>query len=233
MAQKLIRMILAFWIVSAGALHAQSNPVVVELYTSQGCSSCPPADRLFSSLAGRDDVIPLSLHVDYWDYIGWEDTFADPAFTRRQKAYARAANKRMVYTPQMIIGGSDHIVGHEPAELSATLAAHSRQAPAVSLNVAESNGRVRIEAGPAPQGTGNMVVQLVRYVPEQTVSIRRGENAGRDIRYTNIVTSWQVLREWNGRNALSLSAPVSGNAPAVVIIQRAGHGPILAAARVR
>src|SRR6056297_1329329 len=83
------------------------DPVVVELFTSQGCSSCPPADAMLGELAERDDVIPLALHVDYWDYIGWADIFADPAYTRRQKGYAHATGQRMVYTPQMVIDGQD------------------------------------------------------------------------------------------------------------------------------
>src|SRR5918996_4983900 len=92
---------------------AQTNPVVVELFTSQGCSSCPPADALLAELAGKDGVIALALHVDYWDYLGWADSFASPAFTARQRAYAKKAHSRTIYTPQMIVQGEDRLVGSD------------------------------------------------------------------------------------------------------------------------
>jgi hypothetical protein len=104
-------------------------PVVVELFTSQGCSSCPPADALLAELAERDDVLPLALHVDYWDYIGWADTFASPAFTERQKLYARAAGHRTIYTPQMVIGGVDQVVGFQPMEVADLIEAHRAKPP--------------------------------------------------------------------------------------------------------
>ena len=95
--------------------------VVVELYTSQGCSSCPPADKLLAELASRKDVLPLALHVDYWDYIGWADVFADPAYTKRQRAYARVAGSRSIYTPQMIVGGKDHVIGFKPMAVAGVM----------------------------------------------------------------------------------------------------------------
>lgn len=211
--------------------HADS-PVVVELYTSQGCSSCPPADELLTEIADREDVIALALHVDYWDYLGWQDAFANPAYTQRQRNYARAAGKRMIYTPQMVIGGLDHIVGHKPRDLRAALREHAAKRSPVNLALSRRGNDVEITAQ-AAQGTGPMVVQLVRYAPEQSVSIRRGENAGRDILYSNIVTSWQNLAEWNGRNALSLRTEAPGEQPIVVIVQSEGYGAILAAERLR
>jgi len=233
MAFRPIRMIFALWLATAGALQAQTGPVVVELFTSQGCSSCPPADALLTKLADREDVIALALHVDYWDYIGWADTFGDPANTLRQKAYARAANKRMIYTPQIIVGGRDHVVGHEEDNVNRLLAENAARPVAVALTLERVSESLQISAGPAPQGTGEMDVQLVRYIPEQTVSIRRGENAGRDIVYSNIVTSWQLLRKWDGKSPLSISATVQGDEPVVVILQQSGNGPIVAAARLR
>lgn len=227
------RIAMAVALISAltGAGRADT-PVVVELYTSQGCSSCPPADALLTEISDRDDIIALALHVDYWDYLGWADGFADPAFTQRQRDYARAAGKRMIYTPQMVIGGQDHIVGHKPQDLRAALRAHAAKRSPVSLVVSRQGDIVDI-AAEAEQGTGPMVVQLVRYTPEQSVAIRRGENAGRNIVYSNIVTRWQNLADWNGYQALSLRAEVTGNQPLVVIIQSEGHGAILAAERLR
>ncbi len=125
------------WAVCAVAAFAQGtdNPVVVELFTSQGCSSCPPADAILGDLAGRDDVIALALHVDYWDYIGWKDTFADPSYTKRQRAYARVAGARNIYTPQMVVGGMDHLVGVRPMELSDLIERHNAKDSTIDLNL--------------------------------------------------------------------------------------------------
>ena len=210
---------------------AQTGPVVIELYTSQGCSSCPPADAMLHDLAKRDDVIALALHVDYWDYIGWADVFAKPEFTARQHAYARAASSATVYTPQMIIGGLDHVIGSRPMQVMDTVQAHSRKGNPVAVSLTRSGNRVQINAQPG--GRGDYVVQLVRYTPQETVSIRRGENAGRNLSYSNIVTSWDVISEWDGRSVLNLAAPAPGSDPIVVIIQHAGNGPVVGAARLR
>lgn len=209
---------------------AQTGPVVVELYTSQGCSSCPPADEMMRTLAGRDDIIALALHVDYWDYIGWKDSFGSPANTRRQKGYARAARERTVYTPQFIIGGTDFVVGARSMELMDAVA--GQRSGGVALNLSRSGNDLRIAATPV-QGRGDMVVQVVRYTPEEQVAITRGENAGRTIAYSNIVTSWDVVGHWNGQTALDMTTPVTGDAPIVVIVQDAEFGPIVAAARLR
>lgn len=212
-------------------LSAQTGPVVIELYTSQGCSSCPPADAMLHDLAKRDDVIALALHVDYWDYIGWTDVFATPEFTARQHAYARAANSATVYTPQMVIGGVDHVIGSRPVQVMDAIQAHSRTANPVAVSLTRSGDGVQIDAQPG--GNGDYIVQLVRYTPEETVSIRRGENAGRNLSYANIVRSWETISRWDGRSALSLVAQAPGADPVVVIIQQASNGPIVGAAQLR
>ncbi|MDP5086447.1 MAG: DUF1223 domain-containing protein [Yoonia sp.] len=219
-----------------GMLHAtqvmaQDGPVVVELYTSQGCSSCPPADEMLADLAKRDGVIALALHVDYWDYIGWKDSFGRPENTARQHAYAHAANATTVYTPQMIIGGVDHVIGSRPMQVMDTVQAHSRQGNPFDVTLVRRGGDVTITAPPGPRG--DYLVQLVRYIPEETVAIGRGENAGRSLTYANIVTSWDVIGRWDGRSALTLQAPAAGNNPVVVIVQQATHGPIVGAAELR
>lgn len=218
----------------AGPALAQAGgaPVVVELFTSQGCASCPPADALMADLAAQPGVIALALHVDYWDYLGWKDMFADPAFTQRQKRYARAAGAKMIYTPQMIVAGVDRMPGNQPAEVMARIAAHAAQAPRVALQVTREGGRVVIEATAEPPLQKGAVVQLVRYRPEETVTITRGENAGREVRYHNIVTEWTPVAEWPGTGPLRLAAQADGPAPLVVIVQEAGPGPVLAAARL-
>lgn len=210
---------------------AQNGPVVVELYTSQGCSSCPPADAMLHDLAKRDGVIALALHVDYWDYIGWTDVFGRPENTARQHAYARAANATTVYTPQMVIGGVDHVIGSRPMQVMDAIQAHNRQSNPVDVSLTRSGNRVTITAH--AQGRGDYVVQLVRYTPEETVSIRRGENGGRELSYANIVTSWDVISRWDGRSALAMEASVTGDSPVVVIVQQTSNGPILGAAELR
>mgnify|MGYP001791250555 FL=1 len=210
---------------------AQDGPEVIELYTSQGCSSCPPADAMLHDLAKRDDVIALALHVDYWDYIGWKDSFASPQFTARQHSYANAANATTVYTTQMVIGGVDHVIGSRPMQVMDTVQAHTRAGNPFDVNMIRRGDGVYITAD-AGEG-GDYVVQLVRYTPQENVAIRRGENAGRNLSYANVVTSWDVIGRWDGRTALALEADAAGDSPIVVIVQKATNGPIVGAAELR
>jgi hypothetical protein len=217
----------------AAALPAGAEPVVVvELYTSQGCSSCPPADEFLAMMASDPRILPLALHVDYWDYIGWADKFAQAKFTDRQRAYAKAAGSRTIYTPQLIIGGADRIEGFAPEETAERLRAHLAAGQAVRLTVTREGDKVVIRAeADAPLGEP-VRVQLVRYKPEETVVIERGENAGKTITYHNIVTSWQRLDDWAGQAPLEVTAPFDGDEPGAVIVQTSGPAAILAAARV-
>jgi len=221
----------------AGMASAQdrerTSPVVVELFTSQGCSSCPPADRLLSDLADKPDVIALALHVDYWDYIGWKDSFARPEYTARQRAYARASGEKMIYTPQMIVGGAQRVVGARAMKVVDAIAAHAAQPAPVSVSLERDEDVLSIDLQPEHDALGRMVVQLVRYRPEGTVDILRGENAGHSFTYSNIVTDWDVVREWSGEEALSFRLEIEGQEPAVVIVQQGGHGAILGAAATR
>ena len=231
MMRQIVSAACGIWLVAAQSAFGQSSPVVVELYTSQGCSSCPPADALLAELAKQPGVIPLALHVDYWDYIGWADSFANPAFTTRQKAYAKSAGERMIYTPQMIVGGVDRVVGHEPETVAAAIAQLKGQPSPVVLTVTRHGGKIVINAVANPPLDGPAIVQLVGYRPNATVAIEHGENAGLNVDYHNIVTSWDRVGEWSGQGPLSLTAP-AGKGPAVVIIQRAGPAQVLAAAVV-
>ncbi len=214
-----------------GALLAGPRDVVVELYTSQGCSSCPPADELLGKLARREGVIPLALHVDYWDYIGWKDTFGRPEYSARQKAYARAAGRRMVYTPQMIIGGVHDVVGSKPMEVLDRIEEMQKAGERVKLAIELVGNELRISAeAPRPE---RMDVQLVRFLPKARVAIRAGELAGKELEYTNIVTAWEKIGKWDGRAPLRMTRKIDGDLPLVVIIQKEGPGPILAAERLR
>jgi len=214
----------------AAPVAAKDRPVLIELFTSQGCSSCPPADALLKELAAREDVIALALHVDYWDYIGWADTFASPAHSARQRGYARAGGRKMVYTPQMIIGGVDHVVGNRPKDVARLIEAHKARAGEVDLSVSRADGRLQIDAPAAPGASGPAVVQVARFRPEATVEVRRGENAGRTLDYTNVVTQMEPVADWDMAAPLALNLPLEGDLPAAVLIQRGRHGPVMAVA---
>lgn len=223
--------LIALWAASPLAAQQGDGPVVVELFTSQGCAACPPADALLSELARRDDVIALALHVDYWDYIGWEDTFAQPDFTARQYAYSAAAGSNMVYTPHMIVGGKDHVGGVRPMTVSDLIQAHRAAPDPVTITVVTTADGYEVEAV-AQQVVSPMVVQLVTYIPHQEVAITRGERAGTVSAHYNIVTSWHVVGAWDGQAPMRFRVPPQQDQPHVVIVQQDGHGPILAAARL-
>ncbi|KRS12654.1 hypothetical protein XM53_10315 [Roseovarius atlanticus] len=208
------------------------RPVVVELFTSQGCSSCPAADKFFHKLAGHEGVIALSLHVDYWDYIGWKDSFASPAHTKRQRAYAKAADRRVVYTPQMVINGKDDVVGNRPMDVVDVIDRHRRLPRTVALELSRQGESVLVEAESLKQMDGPLTVQLVRFRPESTVHIKRGENAGRTISYANVVTEMRSLGDWDGSAPLRVTAEAGGDAPVAVLLQNKGGAGLIEAAAV-
>jgi len=220
----------ALWALSLSGAQAGDKTVLVELFTSQGCSSCPPADALLEELATRDDLVALAFHVDYWDYLGWKDTMGDPAHTDRQKAYARVAGHRSIYTPQMIVGGTEHVVGHKPMAVAGAIEQARAGLPPIALSIELVGDRAVITADPAPDLPGRMVVQLVQYIPRHNVSIKRGENAGRVVTYVNAVTNVRQLGRWDGRHGLRLRANIDTGQAVAVIIQEAGPGRVLAAA---
>ncbi len=223
---------LLLYLLTAVTISAQNSPVVVELYTSQGCSSCPPADRLFRQLAKRSEVVALSLHVDYWDYIGWKDEFAIPTNAKRQRAYAKAYGRRTIFTPEMIINGTESVVGSHVAKVVGNIEKQASQPPVAVVQLNRKNDLLSIEAT-LLHGIDHMVnVQLVRYAPNREISIRAGENAGRNLTYTNVVTSWENIAQWDGQADLSLQVPVQGPDGLVVLLQGEDFGPILAAARL-
>lgn len=217
----------------ATSLAAQQSPVVVELYTSQGCSSCPAADALLHEISDRDDVIALALHVDYWDYIGWKDPFGNPAHADRQRAYAEAGHRRSIYTPEIVVNGQTDIVGAKAMALSKAISAHSQMEPRVALKITRAGEKLNISAEKLGGVKGPMTVHMLRYTPKRVTEIKRGENAGKTIEYANVVEGWQVLQTWDGNAPLTFAAPAPGNLPAVVIIQAQNTGPILAAARLK
>lgn len=229
----------------ATALPSATLPVVVELFTSQGCSSCPPADAMLTALTGTPDVLALSYHVDYWDYLGWADNFARPEFTERQSAYARAAGERSVYTPQMIVDGQDTSVAPGPAQLMGLIDAHRYSPATVTVQRDPTDTGELIEVQPLSDLGGAVDVVLVRYAPERHVDVMAGENRGRTVLYSNVVLTLEHLSRWDGRQPLRLTVRPElmedGAWPpdtrhALLIQQMQGDealpGPILAAVRL-
>ena len=212
---------------------AGDNPIVIELYTSQGCSSCPPADKLMHELAKMDNLLPLALHVDYWDYIGWKDEFAIPWHTERQRGYAAMAGSRTIYTPQMVIGGKDHVIGNRPGEVTAHLQAHASMTSPVDVDVERNGNSLTITASSSEEFARPLFVRVVEYDKAETVAIKRGENAGKTLDYINIVQGWQLAGKWSDGGDWSGTAKAEGDNEFAVIVQVGPHGPILAAARVR
>ena len=182
---------------AAAAWADASKPVVVELFTSQGCSSCPPADRILGHLADRVDVIALGFHVNYWDRLGWPDPFATEAGTERQYAYSPVLGRRNVYTPQMVIDGRYDVVGFHAEQIKVAIAqadAMSGSRLAVGLEWREP-GRL---AYSLPAGEGRARVQLVRFARQLDQNIERGENAGRHLSYSNVVREIVEVGRWDG-----------------------------------
>ena len=220
---------------------AADNPVVIELFTSQGCSSCPPADKLLAKLAREPNVIALSFPVDYWDYIGWKDTFGSAAHTARQKAYAAARGDNHVYTPQAVIDGLMHAVGSDSTEIAAArqLAYGEKGALQVPLKLGEDGAKLHIEAGAAVPGSARSgALWLLNIKTVSTVAIGKGENSGHSITYTNIVRGMKKIGDWSGAAATyEIARPEmkSGDSDAYVILLQANAagkpGVILAAAK--
>ena len=216
----------------AGVAQADDSMVVVELFTSQGCSSCPPADALLKELSKRDDVIALALHVDYWDYIGWKDDFADPKHVERQKGYARVAGRRSIYTPQMIIDGTNDVVGNRAKDVEMLINRHKTDQATVALSVDRSGDTVTVQAERL-SGSGPLDLHFIRVDPGETVQIKRGENSGKTIDYSQIVTEWTAHSGWSGKGSYKVEFSAKGDDAVVVLAQEPDYGSILAAARLR
>lgn len=217
---------------------AEAQPQkVVELFTSQGCSSCPPADQLAEQLVNEDDsILTVLMPVDYWDYLGWKDTLASPVYSQRQRSYAARRGDRSVYTPQMVINGEEHVVGSREGQVRSALARSEPFTSEVDLKISDMVVQATVE-GTLPQGAKMATVYFLRIEDEATVDIGRGENAGRKIKYVNVVRNLQPIGMWSG-GAETFRMPKSqlnlkGDARCAILIQvedEDGPGRIIGAA---
>jgi hypothetical protein len=220
---------------------ASEPRAVVELFTSQGCSSCPPADNIIGELAKDPSIIALSMPIDYWDYLGWKDTLADARFSARQKAYSHMFSDRGVYTPQVIVNGSAHVIGSDRAGIEGAIGDTQKADGVMSVPVTMTLSGKQINVSVAASGKGPTsmhgevwICSVTREIP---ISIGRGENRGREITYHNVVRNLLKVGDWNGSSG-SWTVPLEnisrdGVDAAVVYVQdgnRENPGPMLGAA---
>jgi hypothetical protein len=220
----------------AAASEVKANPkAVLELFTSQGCSSCPPADALLTNIANRPDIIGLAYHVDYWDYIGWADTFGAKANTERQQAYAKAWNSNNIYTPQLVVNGAHDVVGSHQTDIEGAIQESALSIP-VALKVDEDGMLdVSVDGKPGEHQSG---VWLVTFIDKAQVNVERGENAGHTLAYSQVVTGRHILGMWDPTTGAHLKLPLdevlTGQSDGAVILvqgERNGlPGPIKGAA---
>lgn len=208
----------------AGELRVRPR-AVVELFTSQGCSSCPKADAMLEELDSRKDIVALAYHVDYWDYIGWADTFGSPENSALQRDYAASWGSSRIYTPQMVVNGAANVVGSKRREVDAALSAASLSIP---VGLTEHGDMLEVAIAPN-RSTSDAVVWLVTYRDRAEVDVERGENSGRTLAYSQIVLDRQVLGMWDGETGTQLKLPLAeimsdGANGAVVLVQEERDG---------
>ncbi len=214
----------------AAVAAAPGKVTVVELFQSQGCSSCPPANAILNGLADRSDLLPLNFGVTYWDQLGWKDSFADPAFTARQWEYAKSGGRGNVATPQFIVDGVGVITGSNGRRLAESIRIEGGKTPPGPA-IAVDGSRISIAAGKAAKPA---TVWLVRYDPStRNVKIGRGENGGRILPHRNVVTGLRALGTWNG-TAKTFDQPAykSAGERSAIMIQQGTGGPIIAARKL-
>ncbi len=222
--------------VSANPACAQPR-AVIELFTSQSCSSCPPADRLLVELARDPSLVALSWHVDYWDNLGWKDTFAQPAFTARQKAYGAVRGNRDVYTPQAVVNGLSQVVGSDRSQIDAAISNRRGSELTVPVTLDEAGSSLRISIGAAPaDGPRAGTLYLLPVFRSREVAIDHGENASHTIVDTNVVRAMTPLATWSGEaKSVDISLDKMGDADGYVVLLQSGSearpGVVLGAAK--
>lgn len=230
----------AFWLHSSqnaaqaeqqlGQLPANATPVVVELFTSQGCSSCPPADRVIAELATQhgDTVLPLSFHVDYWDYIGWKDPYSSAQNTLRQRHYRSSFNRNNIYTPQAVIGGIAQMNGGARTKVFREIAQQAATFNGPHITLHREGNRLKVSIG---EGQGQARIILVEYDKEHTTQILRGENRGETLTNYNVVRQFNDIGMWDG-SATKLEATLTGDRGLAILLQSKPQGAILSAANL-
>ena len=221
---------LAFATAMPAGVSAADRPIVVELFTSEGCSSCPPADAVLTQIARhRPDVLALGFHVTYWNNLGWPDPFSLQPATDRQSSYAAKRNDSTVFTPNLVVDGGESLVGADRAEaLAGIRRAQARAVTAASIRATAVGEGLRVEVG-AGQGRGTLV--LVGFDPEHRTAVARGENRGRTLIESNVVRSIRTIATWTGAPlSLQVPRPAAGDTGAVLL--QAASGQIIGAARL-
>lgn len=216
---------------SAQVLAQPAAPVVVELFTSQGCSSCPPADALLNTYASRPGIMALSFAVDYWDHLGWKDTLASAKNTARQRSYAKSLGTGNVYTPQVVVNGEYQAVGSKKSEIEKAIALAGQNRSGISLTASSDGKRVAIEVGASAKAVSS-TVWLAIVLPETQVEVKRGENRGKTLAYHNVVRDISPIGMWGGspmKVELPRSAVMQTGDRCAVFLQAVDSGRILAA----
>jgi hypothetical protein len=211
-------------------------PVVVELFTSQGCSSCPPSDAFLGELSKRPDVIALAFHVDYWDYIGWADPFAKPGYTERQRGYAKSLHQRYVYTPEMVVSGMAHDSGMDRSTVLGLIdQARAQAGQRIPVTLTDGGVAGLSISVPALAQPANADVWLVTFDPQHKTQVTRGENRGHELTDYNVVRSLTLLARWDGTAAHWTVPPDRlGDADGVaVLVQHPDQGTMVGAAQLR
>jgi hypothetical protein len=217
------------------AFAAPKQPVLVELFTSQGCSSCPPADKLAGELVNDPDTVVVSFNVDYWDYLGWRDTLAKPEYSQRQYDYAHYRGDGSVYTPQMIIGGAAHAVGSKAGEVREQISAAQATPLVANVSMSVTNKEISVTIDKA-DFSADATLWLMAVTPQVAQKIERGENAGEDIVYHNVVRKLVPAAMWKGeayRGSWMKDAVMTPDCKScIAVLQKDKVGPVLGIARV-
>jgi hypothetical protein len=202
---------------------AGERPIVVELFTSEGCSSCPPADALLAELARRPDVLALSFHVDYWDRLGWKDPFSSRAATDRQNRYAKLLALATVYTPQIVVDGKWQAVGSDRADVEQALDRAHRDRPEVPVTLALDHGQAQIALGPGSDGVAASVL-LIGFDRRHVTAVKRGENSGRTLAHVDVVRG---LEEIARLGAGEIAVPIPWHCDLIAAVVQAADGRVL------
>ncbi len=233
--KQLLAFVMGMMMLGVSAVKAQERIILVELFTSQGCYSCPPADKILEQMVGMEDILPLSLHVDYWDYLGWKDAFAIAKFGERQASYnAQIINRGRRVTPQMIFDGVAEVaggVGRSVQRINMTLETLRKREEAAEIEIARTGNVVTVELMAKKRNLGQADISLVQFTPAETVKIERGENAGKKLTYHNVVKSLEVIDRWDtsSTKTIKVTLPRGTEDQFALIVQGKRFGPVFVA----